>query len=233
MGGFARGVLHVPGGRRPLDARAAGGRPARRGAHGGRRPRIRVRQGAGEVAAARAQPLGDHLALLSGPCWSCSCPRCGRPRPRCSRSPRPAAGCRRSWRERRDPRALPRLVRERQAIQAAARSRARSSPGGSPPTSIRRSSAGGRLAAGALGAAGLLARRHRCAAMIGNDDVTAVIAHYNYGRFLPEAVESLRGQAGGSPRRRRRRRLDRARHRGGARAAEAAAPTCCAGRTAA
>ena len=33
-----------------------------------------------------------------------------------------------------------------------------------------------------------------------NDDVTAVIANYNYARFLPEAVESLRAQPGGPPR---------------------------------
>jgi glycosyltransferase involved in cell wall biosynthesis len=33
-----------------------------------------------------------------------------------------------------------------------------------------------------------------------NDDVTAVIAHYNYARFLPEAVDSLRRQDGGPPR---------------------------------
>ena len=30
-------------------------------------------------------------------------------------------------------------------------------------------------------------------------EVTAVIANYNYGRYLPEAVESLRSQAGGPP----------------------------------
>jgi glycosyltransferase involved in cell wall biosynthesis len=34
----------------------------------------------------------------------------------------------------------------------------------------------------------------------GNDDVTAVIANFNYGRFLVEAVASLRAQAGGPPR---------------------------------
>jgi GT2 family glycosyltransferase len=34
----------------------------------------------------------------------------------------------------------------------------------------------------------------------GNADVTAVIANYNYGDFLLEAVDSLRGQAGGPPR---------------------------------
>ncbi len=33
-----------------------------------------------------------------------------------------------------------------------------------------------------------------------NRDVTAVIAHYNYASFLPEAVASLRDQAGGAPR---------------------------------
>jgi glycosyltransferase involved in cell wall biosynthesis len=33
-----------------------------------------------------------------------------------------------------------------------------------------------------------------------NDDVTAIIANHNYARFLLEAVESLRGQAGGAPR---------------------------------
>jgi glycosyltransferase involved in cell wall biosynthesis len=33
-----------------------------------------------------------------------------------------------------------------------------------------------------------------------NDDVTAVIANYNYARFLAEAVASLRAQAGGPPR---------------------------------
>ena len=34
----------------------------------------------------------------------------------------------------------------------------------------------------------------------GNADVTAVIANFNYGGFLLEAVESLRRQAGGPPR---------------------------------
>ena len=34
----------------------------------------------------------------------------------------------------------------------------------------------------------------------GNDDVTAVIANFNYASFLPEAVESLRAQPGGAPR---------------------------------
>jgi glycosyltransferase involved in cell wall biosynthesis len=34
----------------------------------------------------------------------------------------------------------------------------------------------------------------------GNGDVTAVIANYNYGDFLLEAVDSLRAQAGGPPR---------------------------------
>jgi glycosyltransferase involved in cell wall biosynthesis len=34
----------------------------------------------------------------------------------------------------------------------------------------------------------------------GNRDITAVIANYNYARFLPEAVESLTSQAGGAPR---------------------------------
>jgi glycosyltransferase involved in cell wall biosynthesis len=33
-----------------------------------------------------------------------------------------------------------------------------------------------------------------------NADITAVIANFNYGRFLPEAVESLRAQDGGAPR---------------------------------
>jgi glycosyltransferase involved in cell wall biosynthesis len=33
-----------------------------------------------------------------------------------------------------------------------------------------------------------------------NDDVTAVIAHYDYARFLMEAVDSLRAQEGGAPR---------------------------------
>jgi glycosyltransferase involved in cell wall biosynthesis len=36
--------------------------------------------------------------------------------------------------------------------------------------------------------------------MSGNGDITAVIANFNYGRFLPEAVESLCTQAGGPPR---------------------------------
>jgi len=33
-----------------------------------------------------------------------------------------------------------------------------------------------------------------------NDDVTAVIANFNYARFLLEAVDSLRAQSGGQPR---------------------------------
>jgi glycosyltransferase involved in cell wall biosynthesis len=33
----------------------------------------------------------------------------------------------------------------------------------------------------------------------GNGDVTAVIANYNYARFLPEAIASLEAQAGGAP----------------------------------
>src|SRR2546421_1191159 len=37
-------------------------------------------------------------------------------------------------------------------------------------------------------------------AAAGNGDVTAVVACFNYGRFLPEAVDSLLGQAGGPPR---------------------------------
>jgi glycosyltransferase involved in cell wall biosynthesis len=34
----------------------------------------------------------------------------------------------------------------------------------------------------------------------GNRDITAVITSYNYGRYLPEAVESVLGQEGGAPR---------------------------------
>ena len=34
----------------------------------------------------------------------------------------------------------------------------------------------------------------------GNADITAVIANYNYARFLPEAVASLTAQEGGAPR---------------------------------
>ncbi|MDX6667026.1 MAG: hypothetical protein QOK04_406 [Solirubrobacteraceae bacterium] len=36
-------------------------------------------------------------------------------------------------------------------------------------------------------------------AAAGNGDVTAVVACFNYGRFLSEAVDSLLGQAGGPP----------------------------------
>jgi glycosyltransferase involved in cell wall biosynthesis len=34
----------------------------------------------------------------------------------------------------------------------------------------------------------------------GNDDITAVVACFNYGAYLPEALASLLGQAGGPPR---------------------------------
>jgi glycosyltransferase involved in cell wall biosynthesis len=34
----------------------------------------------------------------------------------------------------------------------------------------------------------------------GNRDITAVITSYNYGRYLPEALESVLGQEGGAPR---------------------------------
>ncbi len=49
-----------------LRLRLAGGAARRRAGRGGR-PRVRVRQGAGQVAAARAQPLGDGGAPLSEP----------------------------------------------------------------------------------------------------------------------------------------------------------------------
>ena len=59
-------------------AGACGIEPAR-----GRRPRLRVRQGGGQVAPARAQPLGDDPALLPGPLLRCSRPRCWPPSWRC------------------------------------------------------------------------------------------------------------------------------------------------------
>ena len=120
VGGFAERVLHVPRGRRPLAAPpprggGVGVEPAR-----GRRPRLRVRQGRGEVAAARAQPLGDDHPLLPGRAAArCSRPRCSPRSSRCSPSRR-AGG----WLPQKlaaageTLRALPRLLRERRAIQA-------------------------------------------------------------------------------------------------------------------
>ena len=54
-----RGVLPLPRGRRPLAARPPCRRHARRRFPGAGGPHVRVRQGAGEVALPRAQPLGD------------------------------------------------------------------------------------------------------------------------------------------------------------------------------
>ena len=102
-----------------LRLRLAGGRLGIEPARGGR-PRLRVRQGPGEVAAAGAQPLGDDHALLPGrAAGRCSRRRCWRPSSRCSPWRRPAAGCRRSSPRRGETlRALPRLLRERRAVQA-------------------------------------------------------------------------------------------------------------------
>ena len=61
-GGFAPHYFMYHGGRRPLAAAAPGGRASRRRAGRARRPRLRVRQGRRQVAAARAQPLGDARA---------------------------------------------------------------------------------------------------------------------------------------------------------------------------
>ena len=109
-------------------------------------------KGAGQVAAARAQPLGDDRALLSRPAAArCSRPRCSPPSSRCWSSRRPAGGCRRS------------SAARREALRAAAAAAARAprDPGHAhprrvrrwlTPTSTRRSSGGGRVAA--LGAPG-------------------------------------------------------------------------------
>ena len=57
-----------------LRLRLRGG-TARGRAGGARRPRLRVRQGRGEVALPRAQPLGDADPRLPGArCWRCSTP---------------------------------------------------------------------------------------------------------------------------------------------------------------
>ena len=61
-GGFAERVLHVPRGSRLLAARAARRRTHRHRAGGARRPRLRVPQGAGEVALPGAQPPVDDRA---------------------------------------------------------------------------------------------------------------------------------------------------------------------------
>src|SRR3954468_23453823 len=39
----------------------------------------------------------------------------------------------------------------------------------------------------------------RAAPIVGGVDVTAVVACFNYGRYLPEAVDSLLSQDGGAP----------------------------------
>ena len=66
LGGFAGGVLPLPRGRRPVAAAAARGRAPRGRAGRPGRPRLRVRQGAGQVAPAGAQPLGDADPHLPG-----------------------------------------------------------------------------------------------------------------------------------------------------------------------
>ncbi len=66
-GRLPRALLHVLRGRRPVAARPAARRAARGAAAGARRPRLPLRQGAAEVAAARAQPVGDDPAHLPAP----------------------------------------------------------------------------------------------------------------------------------------------------------------------
>ena len=103
-----------------LRLRLAGG-AARRRAGGGRRPRLRVRQGPGEVAAAGAQPLGDDRAHLPG----AAARRCSRPALLATELALLAVAAAGGWlpqklRGRGETlRALPRLLRERRAIQAA------------------------------------------------------------------------------------------------------------------
>ena len=65
-GRLSRELLPLPGGRRPVASPQARGRPARDRARRGRRPRLRVRQGRGEVALPGAKPLGDAPAHLPG-----------------------------------------------------------------------------------------------------------------------------------------------------------------------
>ena len=104
-----------------LRLRLAGERGRDRAA-GRLRPRLRVRQGPGEVALPRAQPLGDgDPRPTRGGCSRSCCRRCSRPSWRCSSSPRPAAGSGRSCAPNADVvRALPRLLRERRVVQATA-----------------------------------------------------------------------------------------------------------------
>ena len=59
-------LLPLPRGCRPLAARAARGRCDRRVRGGGRRPRLRLRQGRCQVAPPRAEPLGDDRPDVSG-----------------------------------------------------------------------------------------------------------------------------------------------------------------------
>ncbi len=94
---------------------------------GGGRPRLRVRRQRAQVALARAQPPRlprPHLpGLAAGRCWRRPC---WRPSWRCSPSPPPAAGggrsCAANWEFLRW---LPRLLRERRAVQATAHGRRR------------------------------------------------------------------------------------------------------------
>ena len=77
---FRGGVLHVPRGRRPLAPAATGGRTARGGADGDRRPRLRVRQRPGQVASCSSATAGPRsCAVIQAGCWSCSPRRCSPP----------------------------------------------------------------------------------------------------------------------------------------------------------
>ena len=65
-GRLRRGVLPLPRGRRPVASAAARGRDPGSGARRPRRPRLRVREGSGQVAPAGAKPLGDSDPNLPG-----------------------------------------------------------------------------------------------------------------------------------------------------------------------
>ena len=80
-----RELLHVLRGRRPLAPHPPRGRAPRGRAVRRRRSRLRVREGAGEVAAARAQPLGDGPPLLSRPAADRARARAARHRARAAR----------------------------------------------------------------------------------------------------------------------------------------------------
>ena len=127
-GGFPDAVLHVPRGPRLLAARAARRRARRDRAGGARRSRLRVRQGAGEVAATWSATGSSMIvrlypaALLRARCCRC----CWRPSSRCCRSPSPADGVAQKLRaDAQWLRALPRLLARAARAARAARDQRR------------------------------------------------------------------------------------------------------------